>query len=541
MDKNYVLKVDEAEIRKTIKTGIETKLGKQRLDIQSIKARLHTHAIGHVYVHSPQSKQDAALISTDHNNQPSAVGDGTHTAFFRFVLRVRRKLISWGVHKITHPFTRLLMKLIPKSAKYVSNKQDKVRIPDLINLQDECFLRAAYSTLLKREPDRTGFDIYLSHMRSLRLTKLEVLWHIRNSSEGRNVGIIVPSLNRKYRTRRFVKFLCRIPIAGYFIRIVRAAAVLPKIHHNVHELEQLIYATNGRNVHELEQLVYATNDRTAHQMNDMLIMQDKRQNEALSAVRNMADANADKIIKHNQAISAVRGIADANAKKITAITKKTSNNISDDMYLLFEDKFRGAREEIKNRLEPYIHFINRNEAVLDIGCGRGEWLEILRDNGISAMGVDISAAMVAACRKSGLSAMAHDAFEYLSSLSADSIGCVSGFHIVEHLSTSELIELLVEIHRVLKQKGVLILETPNPENIYMAACNFYLDPSHVKPIPQPALQFLCESCGFDIERVIRSTRSDYLDDIDKALSPKLVELFNCEQDYAIIATKPAKL
>ena len=212
-------------------------------------------------------------------------------------------------------------------------------------------------------------------------------------------------------------------------------------------------------------------------------------------------------------------------------------------YRAFEDRHRGPRELIKARQRVYLPFIEplrsiyRDAKAIDLGCGRGEWLELLQDAGFDARGVDLDDNMLAACRELGLNAAAADALAALKALPDESQLVVSGFHIAEHIQFSDLQTLVQEALRVLKPAGLLILETPNPENMVVGTVNFYLDPTHQKPIPPELLSFLPEYYGFAKVKVVRLQE-------DKALSGKawislLDVLAGVSPDYAVISQKSA--
>ncbi|HWR50266.1 MAG TPA: methyltransferase domain-containing protein [Bryobacteraceae bacterium] len=218
----------------------------------------------------------------------------------------------------------------------------------------------------------------------------------------------------------------------------------------------------------------------------------------------------------------------------------------DSLYAKFEDVFRGAREDIKERVRVYVPVLSEagiggpDMPVLDIGCGRGEWLELLNENGIQARGVDANRAMVARCELLGLPVAEADGIDYLKSLPADSLGAVTVFHVVEHLQFEQLLDLLDEAARVLKPGGVAIFETPNPGNVLVGASNFYTDPTHRNPLPQRLLQFLAEARGFS--RVDTMALHPYPNDVlfpgdAGAVGERLNDLLYGPQDYAIIARR----
>ncbi|NBY21879.1 MAG: class I SAM-dependent methyltransferase [Gammaproteobacteria bacterium] len=139
-----------------------------------------------------------------------------------------------------------------------------------------------------------------------------------------------------------------------------------------------------------------------------------------------------------------------------------------NFYRQFEDRFRGDRSLIKGRLKVYLDFILPLKALqesykaLDLGCGRGEWLELLQDQGIEAFGIDLDPSMLTACRERGLLAEEGDAIAALQALQSSSISLVTAFHVAEHLPFDDLLSLVEEAHRVLQPGGLLILETPEP-------------------------------------------------------------------------------
>ncbi|MBN3831743.1 methyltransferase domain-containing protein [Burkholderia sp. Ac-20344] len=214
----------------------------------------------------------------------------------------------------------------------------------------------------------------------------------------------------------------------------------------------------------------------------------------------------------------------------------------DSFYRAFEDQHRGSRELIKGRLAKYLPFITPLATLypggktFDLGCGRGEWLELMAEAGFSPVGVDLDADMLEACRERGLPVFQGDAIEYLAALDSDSHALVSAFHVVEHVSFEQVRRIVSEALRVLKPGGLLILETPNPENIVVAGCNFYLDPSHKQPIPPELLSFVGEYAGFARVKRLRLQEAPALQD-EGARIHLLDVLGGVSPDYAIVAQK----
>jgi O-antigen chain-terminating methyltransferase len=212
-------------------------------------------------------------------------------------------------------------------------------------------------------------------------------------------------------------------------------------------------------------------------------------------------------------------------------------------YKNFEDTFRGSRELIKSRVRIFLPLVKELLAIyphssfLDIGCGRGEWLETVKDLGGIPVGVDLDASMVNTCKELGLTVHKADAISYMGALPANSQAMVTAFHVVEHITFDELNVLLAGAIRVLKPGGILIMETPNPENIIVATSSFYIDPTHKRPIPIELLKHLAKDAGFfkvegwglQEDYYLHTKTEVNLHDIFYGVSP----------DYAVLAQKKA--
>jgi len=214
-----------------------------------------------------------------------------------------------------------------------------------------------------------------------------------------------------------------------------------------------------------------------------------------------------------------------------------------DFYRAFEDKYRGSRELIKERISVYLPFVlplknlYPNVKALDIGCGRGEWLELLNENSMSAKGIDLDEGMLEACKILSLDVTQGNGIAYFKELSDESLTIISAFHVVEHISFEDLQSLVQDSLRVLKPGGILILETPNPENIKVATENFYLDPTHIKPIPSNLLSFLPEFYGYSRTKILRLQESKEVLNQESINLREVIE--GVSPDYAIVAQKEA--
>jgi len=225
-------------------------------------------------------------------------------------------------------------------------------------------------------------------------------------------------------------------------------------------------------------------------------------------------------------------------------------------YFELERRYRGTEEEIGERISRYLPWLEGKGKVLDLGCGRGEALALLAARRVAAAGVDSSARMVALCRERGLAAEEGDLLERLAAEPEGSLGGVVSFHVIEHLPAEVLDRLIRLAYRALAPGGVLILETPNPLSLVVAARNFWLDPTHQRPVHPESLKLLYELAGFDpIERLDLRPFPDAerLPEIDLAALPseqrpladrvnrlrdRLDELLYGHQDYGLIGTRP---
>lgn len=220
--------------------------------------------------------------------------------------------------------------------------------------------------------------------------------------------------------------------------------------------------------------------------------------------------------------------------------------INDSFLALFHDKFRGGRDQIKERVSVYVDYIKNARAglktkpVVDFGCGRGEWLEILKDENLNAYGVDSNKIMLEQCHQFGLDARQNDAIEYILSMKNSSAGAITAFHFLEHLQFENIVLFIDETVRVLRPGGVAIFETPNPDNVIVGTSSFYLDPTHIQPLPPVLLKYIAEMRGLSDVEIINL--HPYSEEIKvKGDDEELVQRFNDHfyghQDYAVIGYK----
>ena len=223
-------------------------------------------------------------------------------------------------------------------------------------------------------------------------------------------------------------------------------------------------------------------------------------------------------------------------------------------YFAFEGRMRENRDEIRRRQAPYVDDFRDAAPVLDVGCGRGEFLGLLRAAGIEARGVDADADMAAFCKGEGLDVEHGDALSYLSATAEGSLGGVFAAHVVEHLPPPVLVRFLELAASRLRPGGVLVLETPNPVSL-VALKHYFADLTHAQPLVPETLAFLVRQAGLDVEETRYLNEPPAGERLQPVALPadaryaaaqealdadvrRLNEVVFGPQDYAVVARRP---
>ena len=206
-------------------------------------------------------------------------------------------------------------------------------------------------------------------------------------------------------------------------------------------------------------------------------------------------------------------------------------------YGKFAEKFRGPEEYVKRGQRQYLPHFTGKQNVLDIGCGRGEFLETMREAGIAARGIDLSEESVATCRHKGLAAETADLFEYLDNLPEASLDGIFCSQVVEHLPPERLPEMIKLCATRLEREGAIAIETPNPESLAIFASHFYLDPTHTRPIPPVLLAFYMEEYGIGRLEIRRLSPAVESMPSVASLPQDFREAFFGALDYAVLGKK----
>jgi SAM-dependent methyltransferase len=512
---------------------------------------------------------------------------------------------------MSKPISRAMGRSGNPASGHTPERNEQRILEQLLTLRDEEFVHAGYRVILQRRADPDGLAFFLTSLREGSLSRLEILFGLRFSEEGRRVGVLIPGLTRSYWTSR----IARLPFIGYFLRIVYGICRLPVLMKNLdaqdahaaHEfslIRQLLSTQDAHAAREFSLIRQLLSTQDAHAAREFsLIRQLLSQQEvvlqrtAANAIELQQHVARQEFVKANrkdleilddrvaeslsvkagrEELAAVAeqlasiGPSKANQKELMAIAGRVAqcensrvdpsqlvvlseniravthqvaicrqdlhdqhrslglflelarkrlpeqftpgqvtellsegNHFLDSLYVAFEDRYRGNREAIQESLNIYLPYVEKVAVqgstklrVLDVACGRGEWLELLRAHGYPARGVDVNRVALQRCEELGLDAVEEDALEFLRKQPKNTFSAVTCFHYVEHVDYPSLIVLLDECLRVLIPGGLAIFETPNIRNILVSAGDFYRDPTHRNPVFPETLEFIGEFRGF---------------------------------------------
>ncbi len=340
------------------------------------------------------------------------------------------------------------------------HQKNSFRLEDFAGLDDRTFLRAAYAAILKRDPDHGSRLHYLDLLNKKKISRVQVLGHLRYSNEGRRQKTTVHGLLRPFAVHTALDLPARL------IRIIR---------------------------------------------NRFALLQDRF----------------------------VSWIArELTQKHAVDIRELVDQPYPENVYLALENEFRGSPDELEKGFRVYLPMLREvhplEGQIVDLGCGRGEWLEFLRRHGIGARGVDISQTMLDTCARQGLDVVHRDALAYLMEQDDDSLSAVTAFQLMEHLPPVVLVRIWEEAFRTLMPGGLVLFETPNPENVQVSSYYFHLDPTHKKPVPPPLATYTLDALGFKDIKIIRNR------EFERPIfeDPRLNRFFCAAMDYAVLAYKP---
>ena len=251
----------------------------------------------------------------------------------------------------------------------------------------------------------------------------------------------------------------------------------------------------------LDSQIEALRDETESKLKDQLGQIEALRHEIESKLKEQLDQVKAVVDAMNEEVENRAWLAGLLEKRINSsrANLNASNTAREDdqgiNYFVFEERFRGSRIDIKQRQSAFLQFFEHCRAVLDIGCGRGEFLELMQEHGIGARGVDVDKDMVLYCKSKGFQVEDIDAISYLEGIEDKSLDGVFIDQVVEHLEPDYLIKMLSLCYQKLIYGGYILVETVNPLSFF-SSVNFYIDMSHKKPIHPETLKFLLGSAGF---------------------------------------------
>jgi O-antigen chain-terminating methyltransferase len=474
--------------------------------------------------------------------------------------------------------------------------KDSYDVADFVGFNDRTFVRNAYRGILKREPDDAGYVQFLTALRSGRLNKIDILGKLRFSPEGNKQDVPISGLKSRARLRQ----LYRVPVIGYVAELAVSLCRLPRLIRNHRQLEAHVAAQDerlagylseatARLAQHIDQKVFELRDAqrqiaelnqqqikalireqreliedqnrlkqnitnfqahtesqvAALKLTDEIQLEKRQELEefvAQEVVQKLQRTRAELVIQERRLMMLLEGRSPlAMDKSSNPQTIDSADHLMDLLYLSLEDQFRGTRSDIKDALHVYLPILNTaniRDGILDVGCGRGEWLELLKEEGLAASGIDMNRLAVEECVRQQLDVHQAEAIGHLQTLPNASLKCVTAFHVAEHLPLQTLAQFLDESLRTLRTDGVLIIETPNPENFIVGSCNFYFDPTHRNPLPQLTMRCILESRGFGrLETIeLRPMIAEKIKGDDE-LTRRFNQYFYGPMDYAIVARK----
>lgn len=218
----------------------------------------------------------------------------------------------------------------------------------------------------------------------------------------------------------------------------------------------------------------------------------------------------------------------------------------DRFYHMLENRYRGSEEAIAHSLRIYLPDVEAavlrcgGRPVMDIGCGRGEWLGLLKDAGIEAFGVDSNAVQMDGARQRGLDVRLGDAISVMAEAEDASLSVITAHHLIEHLPFDVVAWITREAMRVLAPGGLLLFETPNTRNVLVGATTFHTDPTHLKPMPEQVMSVLFDTAGFHPVEVRALNAHERFEEFRAKpdFNEELAFLMFGPQDMAILGTKP---
>ncbi len=395
--------------------------------------------------------------------------------------------------------------------------ESHISIKDFDIFSDPEFIHQAYRLILNREPDPAGFHFYMDSLAKGHLTRNQILGMLYFSPEtdqsrikiqGAVISGLLGRISRKF------------PILRPPVYLLNRFIELPLLINRLIHILDLI-----RRSGETASLLRTRNNMLENHVTKIIVENRKK----IELLENKIRAFSPSTVKKSQ-----------KTKKKTVTKSESQRHLEmDAVYAAMHSKFNSDPETTLARLESYLprihscESINKNYPLIDLGCGKGELLHLLHDDGIPAVGVDSNILFIKELVEAGFQVEHQGIQEFMEEYPDESAGGISALHLIEHLNFEQLFNTLYNAYRVLAPGGILILETPNPENLLVSSRQFYIDPTHKNPIHPQTLLFLLEQIGFSNLEIIRLNPAGF----PPPYTSPIQEMLDTYQTYAAIAWK----
>ena len=446
-------------------------------------------------------------------------------------------------------------------------------IEDFSKYHDEEFINNAYKNILNRPADSNGKKYYLEQLRHGLLSKTEIITTIHYSKEGRRQNIVILGSKKRY----IMTIVYKIPIIGYIAKLSYTLLTLPKLLKRLNQYENYIGAEftkqniNNQQLHnqvnklqkdkvdentliqiqrELEQKLLLKAEKKEIEQKLLLKVEKKELEQKLllkvdenTLIQAQIDiykklekkVNTSELefpeIPNSLEIQAMDFLSDAISKFPHPIENFKDFDKEELYYSLFESTFYNHEVVLKKQL-VYLNYIPKTNSSkdlhLDIGCGRGELLTLLKQNNYHAMGIDVNSIEIQTLKKQNYLAEHSDMIEFLETTN-NSFSSISALQVIEHIDYDTLKKFISLAYSKIKKDGVIILETINPHN-KVAFNSFYMDETHKRPIPPEMLAFILQYAGF------KNIKFVYISPMPQEFRSKNNNYINYH-DYAVIGYK----
>lgn len=487
-------------------------------------------------------------------------------------------------------FYRLYVREFLKKFYKRGHNNQMLDVRPMLELGNEAFVQECYESVLQRDPDPEGARHHINRLHNREISKLELIYEFARSEEGQNRGVRLRGKKGQYRLLHGFRKLFRVPIAGRVLRFIYNLLGINRVINSlvnwnrdivgrIEKLEHTCYTLQNdlqeqiENRNELRYLLEKLQGQYQEQFNmhrertENLEVNVRNNNILLEKYRGLLETHEVNLNQYERDINNLNVQmsnlkADVSSKKKFAseskmeedycVDKKSIVPDADSYYSIdyfdFENRFRGSQEHVKDVQRIYLPYFMGCKNVIDIGCGRGEFVQLLKENGIGVTGVDIYLPYVEYCKMNHLSVSHGDGVEFLKK--QQQVDGIFVGQVVEHISVSQIIELCAVAYEKLTTGSYLIMETPNPKSLAIYTEAFYQDPSHNKPVHPETLKYLVEKRGFSDVQILytEGSRLPYhipklSDDnegreheFDLAMQ-RVEDILYGSQDYAIIAKK----